>query len=184
MSHPLAPEPSRPRGASPGAPTPVPDDVLDAARGAERVVVLSGAGMSAESGVPTFRDAHEGLWERFDADELVTAEAWECDRALVWAWHWWLARLIRSREPHAGHLALAAWAARAPLEVITQNVDDLHERAGAANARSQAAARSSGTGVITGPTTVRGCPPGRPRAAASPHPPRAPSASSRPSPGW
>lgn len=112
---------------------PVPPEVAEAARRASRIVVLTGAGMSDESGVPTFRDAHSGLWERFDADELVTVQAWEEEPDLVWAWHWWLARLVRRTEPHAGHAALTRWAARENIEtfdIITQNVDDLHERAG------------------------------------------------------
>jgi NAD-dependent deacetylase len=108
----------------------VPEEILALARGARRVVVLSGAGMSDESGVPTFRDAHTGLWEKFDADALVTREAWEEDPDLVWGWHWWLARLVRAVQPHAGHAALADWARRVRVDVITQNVDDLHERAG------------------------------------------------------
>jgi len=111
-------------------PVPVPEEILAVARAARRVVVLSGAGMSDESGVPTFRDAHTGLWERFDADALVTRDAWEEDPELVWGWHWWLARLVRRTGPHPGHLALADWGRRVSLDVVTQNVDDLHERAG------------------------------------------------------
>ena len=108
----------------------IPEAVLAAARAARRVVVLTGAGMSDESGVPTFRDAHTGLWEQFDADALVTNEAWQEDPDLVWGWHWWLARLVRRSVPHEGHAALAQWARRTRVDVITQNVDDLHERAG------------------------------------------------------
>ncbi|MFC9786172.1 NAD-dependent deacetylase [Rhodococcus sp. NPDC127528] len=106
--------------------------VLDAARTARRVVVFSGAGMSAESGVPTFRDALTGLWERFDPAELATPEAWERDPALVWAWYEWRAALVRRAQPNAGHRALADWATRTEITVLTQNVDDLHERAGSA----------------------------------------------------
>ena len=111
-------------------------DALDAVRGlvaaAERPVVLSGAGMSAESGIPTFRDAQTGLWERFSAEELATEEAFLADPALVWSWYRWRARMVRARRPNPGHDAVAAWQRRTPdLEVVTQNVDDLHERAGA-----------------------------------------------------
>lgn len=92
--------------------------------------MLSGAGMSAESGVPTFRDAQTGLWEHFDPHDLATPDAWEHDRDRVWAWYLWRAALIRQVEPNDGHRALAALAARVPVDVVTQNVDDLHERAG------------------------------------------------------
>jgi NAD-dependent deacetylase len=98
---------------------------------AERIVVVSGAGMSAESGVPTFRDAQSGLWARFDASTLATAEAWRCDPPLVWAWYVWRMALVRQAQPHAGHAAITTLQGRRPaLQVITQNVDDLHERAG------------------------------------------------------
>ncbi len=92
--------------------TPIePDSALaDAVRFAERVVVFTGAGMSAESGVPTFRDALTGLWERFDPAELASPQAWERDPALVWAWYEWRAALVRRVEPNAGHRALAEWA--------------------------------------------------------------------------
>ncbi|MBW3084425.1 NAD-dependent protein deacylase Sir2 [Austwickia sp. TVS 96-490-7B] len=111
---------------------PVPDAVVEYARHASRIVVLTGAGMSDESGVPTFRDAHTGLWELHDPDRLVTAEAWAEEPELVFGWHWWLAQLVRRCHPHDGHLALARWAQRIPVDIITQNVDDLHERAGSA----------------------------------------------------
>lgn len=108
-----------------------PDPALvDAVRSAQRVVAFTGAGMSAESGVPTFRDALTGLWERFDPMELATPEAWARDPALVWAWYEWRAALVRRVRPNAGHVALADWARTTDLTVVTQNVDDLHERAG------------------------------------------------------
>lgn len=111
----------------------VPTEVLEAAASARRVTVVSGAGMSAESGVPTFRDAQTGLWQRYAAEDLATPEAWARDRAFVWAWYLWRLGLVRSAQPNAGHRALAEWA-RIPgapeLAVVTQNVDDLHERAG------------------------------------------------------
>ena len=111
----------------------VPTEILDLARSARRVTVLTGAGMSAESGVPTFRDAQTGLWERFDPAELATPQAWEEDPAQCWAWYAWRASLVRGAEPHPSHLALAQWQARpgVDLRISTQNVDDLHERAGA-----------------------------------------------------
>ena len=95
-----------------------------------RVCVLTGAGMSAESGIPTFRGTHDSLWSRFDPMRLATAEAWREDPALVWGWYRWRMRLVRDAQPNAGHRALAALAQRVPLSLVTQNVDDLHERAG------------------------------------------------------
>lgn len=95
-----------------------------------RVCVLTGAGMSAESGIPTFRGTHDSLWSRFDPMRLATAEAWRADPALVWGWYRWRMQLVREAQPNAGHVALADLARRVPLSLVTQNVDDLHERAG------------------------------------------------------
>lgn len=94
------------------------------------VCVLTGAGMSAESGIPTFRGTHDSLWSRFDPMRLATAEAWREDPALAWGWYRWRMQLVRDAQPNAGHRALAALAQRVPLWLVTQNVDDLHERAG------------------------------------------------------
>lgn len=95
-----------------------------------RICVLTGAGMSAESGIPTFRGTHDSLWSRFDPMRLATAEAWREDPALVWGWYRWRMQLVRHAQPNAGHRALAELAQRVPLSLVTQNVDDLHERAG------------------------------------------------------
>jgi NAD-dependent deacetylase len=101
---------------------------LDVAR---RVCVLTGAGISAESGIPTFRDALTGLWSQFRAEELATPEAFERDPHLVWEWYEWRRELVRKAEPNAGHRALAALAHRVlDLTLVTQNVDSLHQRAG------------------------------------------------------
>lgn len=98
---------------------------------ARRVVVFTGAGISAESGVPTFRDDLTGLWARFDAQRLATAEAFHADPDLVWGWYEWRRARVRRAQPNPGHLAIAALQTRVPdSTVITQNVDDLHERAG------------------------------------------------------
>jgi NAD-dependent protein deacetylase/lipoamidase len=102
-----------------------------ALRRATRVAVLTGAGVSAESGVPTFRDKQTGLWEKFDAAELATPFAFQRDPALVWGWYEWRRATVLSAEPNAAHRAIAALAERIPeFTLITQNVDDLHERAG------------------------------------------------------
>ncbi|MFF5294432.1 SIR2 family NAD-dependent protein deacylase [Paractinoplanes globisporus] len=106
-------------------------DVAELLRDAKRVVVFTGAGMSAESGVPTFRDALTGLWSRFDPKSLATPEAFAADPALVWGWYEWRRAEVERVRPNPGHEAVAAIEAHvADTVVITQNVDDLHERAG------------------------------------------------------
>ncbi len=97
---------------------------------ARAIVIFSGAGLSAESGIPTFREAQTGLWARFDPARLASPQGWHDDPALVWAWY--TARMVRVRAalPNAGHCALAQSAHAGRTALITQNVDDLHERAG------------------------------------------------------
>lgn len=102
---------------------------------ADHVCVFSGAGMSAESGIPTFRDALTGLWEKYDPADLATPEAWRRDSDLVWGWYRDRAARLGEVEPNAGHYAVAELgrkkeSAGGRVSVITQNVDDLHERAG------------------------------------------------------
>lgn len=109
---------------------PVPANVLELVRSAGVVTACTGAGMSAESGVPTFRDGESGLWSRYDFAELATPAAWERDPALVWAWYRWRAREVSAAQPNPGHIALAAIGSQRHVAVVTQNVDDLHERAG------------------------------------------------------
>lgn len=86
--------------------------------------------MSAESGVATFRDAQTGLWETFDPEELATPGAWRRQPDVVWAWYLWRYHLVRTVEPNAGHYAVAGWQQHADVRVVTQNIDNLHERAG------------------------------------------------------
>ncbi|HMO44681.1 MAG TPA: NAD-dependent deacylase [Rubrivivax sp.] len=99
---------------------------------ARRVCVLSGAGMSAESGIPTFRDAMSGLWAQFDPAELASEEGFRANPARVWAWYAQRKQGVRDAQPNAGHAALADYGRRRPgvLTIVTQNVDDLHQRAG------------------------------------------------------
>lgn len=88
--------------------------------------------MSHDSGIPTFRGAHNGLWARFDPSSLATPDAWRSDKELVWGWYLWRMAMVRQAQPNAGHLALARLQSAIPLDVVTQNVDDLHERGGSA----------------------------------------------------
>lgn len=108
----------------------LPEDLRARLIAAEHIAVLTGAGMSAESGVPTFRDVQDGLWAKYDPMTLATEEAFAEQPDLVWAWYLRRAQLIRQVEPNAGHRALADLAGFKRVSVITQNVDDLHERAG------------------------------------------------------
>jgi NAD-dependent deacetylase len=97
----------------------------------EHLVVFTGAGVSAESNIPTFRDALSGLWERFDPAELATPQAFRRDPAVVWGWYEWRRMKVLQAQPNAAHRAIVELARRVPkLSLITQNVDDLHERAG------------------------------------------------------
>ena len=92
-------------------------------------MVLTGAGVSAESGVPTFRGAG-GLWQNFRPEELATPEAFERDPRLVWEWYAWRRALVGACQPNAAHRALAGWALRGGIgTIVTQNVDGLHARA-------------------------------------------------------
>lgn len=105
--------------------------LVAALRDAQHVCVLTGAGISAESGVPTFRDAQQGLWSRYDPHQLATPEAFEEDPELLWRWYRWRRELVAKADPNPGHLALAKLAELVPrLTLVTQNVDGLHQRAG------------------------------------------------------
>ena len=106
-------------------------DLIARLRRGRHVVVFTGAGVSAESGIPTFRDAQSGLWENFDAQALATPDAFERDPALVWGWYEWRRLKVLASRPNPAHQAIAALEQRvARFTLITQNVDDLHERAG------------------------------------------------------
>lgn len=101
-------------------------NIRERLRSAKTVSVLTGAGISAESAVPTFRGAG-GLWKNFRPEDLATADAFTKDPKLVWEWYDWRRGLIAEAQPNPGHYALA------PYTIITQNVDGLHQRAGSQN---------------------------------------------------
>ena len=102
-------------------------------RDASSIAVLTGAGVSAESGVPTFR-GENGLWKQYRAEDLATPGAFERDPKLVWEWYDWRRSLIALAQPNPGHYALAGAESRARnFKLITQNVDGLHELAGSRN---------------------------------------------------
>ena len=109
----------------------IPDVLVTALRDARHVCVLTGAGVSAESGVPTFREAQDGFWSRYDPQDLATPEAFLADPALVWRWYRWRRELVADAQPNPGHHAIARLAELVPrFSLITQNVDNLHQRAG------------------------------------------------------
>ena len=100
---------------------------------ARKVAVLTGAGISAESGIPTFR-GQDGLWKRYRAEELATPTAFAADPRLVWEWYDWRRGIIGSKQPNLGHSVLASWETIFPdFNIITQNIDGFHPRAGSRN---------------------------------------------------
>lgn len=109
----------------------IPAGLISRLRTARKVAVLTGAGISAESGVPTFREAQTGLWARYNPEELATPDAFQRNPKLVWEWYTWRQQRVCQAEPNAGHRALVEMEQRiAEFTLITQNVDGLHRRAG------------------------------------------------------
>ena len=101
----------------------------------QHICILTGAGISAESGIPTFRDKQTGLWENYGAEDLATPEAFTRDPKLVWSWYQWRRQVVADKKPNPAHEALAQWqyysqSTGQHLTLITQNVDDLHEQTG------------------------------------------------------
>ncbi len=112
----------------------VPTALVEILREARNVAALTGSGVSAESGVPTFRDAQTGLWENFDPTELATPEAFARNPKLVWEWYEWRRKLIGEAKPNPAHRALAEMEKHIPkFTLVTQNVDGLHREAGSEN---------------------------------------------------
>ncbi|MFU8771662.1 MAG: SIR2 family NAD-dependent protein deacylase [Anaerolineales bacterium] len=103
-------------------------------RNSNHITVLTGAGISAESGVPTFRQAQSGLWAQYDPQQLATPQAFRRNPRLVWEWYSWRRELVNKAKPNPGHIALATMEQQVSrFTLITQNVDDLHRRAGSQN---------------------------------------------------
>ena len=109
----------------------IPVPLVTRLRAARRVAVLTGAGISAESGVPTFREAQTGLWARYNPEDLATPDAFRRNPKLVWEWYASRQERVRQVEPNPGHFALVMMERQiAEFTLITQNVDGLHRRAG------------------------------------------------------
>src|SRR5512147_3098598 len=108
-----------------------PPDLIAAARSAQHIAVLTGAGVSAESGIPTFRDTQVGLWEQYRPEDLATPEAFRRNPKLVWDWYAWRREIVAKARPNPGHYALATMQKRAlHFTLITQNIDGFHQLAG------------------------------------------------------
>src|SRR5437763_10495598 len=108
-----------------------PASLIESLRAAKKIVALTGAGISAESGLATFRDAQTGLWSKFKPEELATADAFQRNPKLIQDWYQWRREQALNAKPNPGHLALAEMDKRVPeFLLVTQNVDRLHERAG------------------------------------------------------
>src|SRR5919205_3789677 len=111
-----------------------PDELISILQKSTKVVALTGAGVSQESGLRTFRDAQTGLWAQYKPTELASPEAFRRDPKLIWDWYAWRREAVKGVRPNPGHYALAEIAQRNPQFVlITQNVDGLHRMAGNQN---------------------------------------------------
>ncbi len=109
------------------------EPVCDILSAAKFVCALTGAGISAESGIPTFR-GEDGLWKTYRAEQLATPTAFIQDPGLVWEWYDWRRGIIASKEPNPGHRVLAEWEYLFPnFALITQNIDGIHQRTGSKN---------------------------------------------------
>src|ERR1044072_2660289 len=112
----------------------LPPELIDRLRAAQRIVAFTGAGISAESGLSTFRDKQTGLWAKYRPEDLATPQAFQRNPRMVWEWYEWRRGFVAQAEPNPGHHALAEIeAARPGFLLATQNVDGLHARAGSRN---------------------------------------------------
>lgn len=112
----------------------LPAELIDRLREAKRIVAFTGAGISAESGLSTFRDKQTGLWAKYRPEDLATPQAFVRNPRMVWEWYEWRRGFVAEAQPNPGHHALAAIeAARPGFFLATQNIDGLHARAGSRN---------------------------------------------------
>ena len=110
------------------------EQAVDALQKARKVVFFTGAGISADSGILTYREKMSGIWAGYDPRDLETAKAFRENPALVWGWYLWRRLRVAQAEPNAAHLAISRMAnSQCQVSVVTQNIDDLHERAGSIN---------------------------------------------------
>ncbi|MCZ7602043.1 MAG: NAD-dependent deacylase [Melioribacteraceae bacterium] len=108
----------------------VPSELVEKLKSAENIVFYTGAGISAESGVPTFR-GKDGIWNKLKPEELANFSAFLRNSDMVWEWYQYRRKIVREAQPNAGHLAIAEFEMYYPnVTVVTQNVDNLHKRAG------------------------------------------------------
>lgn len=111
-----------------------PPDLVTLLLRTSKLVSLTGAGVSQESGLRTFRDAQTGLWAQYRPEELASPEAFARDPKLIWDWYAWRREAVKAVRPNAGHYALVEMEGRVPqFTLITQNVDGLHRMAGSRN---------------------------------------------------
>lgn len=117
-----------PDGDLPGL---LPAELIQAVKNAQNVEFFTGAGMSKDSGLDTFRDAQTGIWSHVDPQAMATIDSWARDPEPMLAWYLWRGTLCRRAQPNPGHLGIAEWGGLPGVEVhiTTQNIDDLHERA-------------------------------------------------------
>lgn len=112
----------------------MPPELIELLRDATKLTVLTGAGVSQESGLRTFRDAQTGLWAQYKPEDLASPQAFARNPKLIWDWYAWRREAVKSVRPNAGHYALAEIEKRIPeFTLITQNVDGLHRMAGSQN---------------------------------------------------
>ncbi len=139
LQHPPSrPSPARGEGATVRFMLDLPPDLIAALRAARRIVASTGAGISAESGISTFRDAQTGLWAKYKPEDLATPQAFLRNPRRVWEWYEWRRSVVATVEPNPGHHALARieaarGTAGADFLLVTQNVDGLHAKAGSRN---------------------------------------------------
>ena len=108
------------------------EKIADKLKQSEKIIFVTGAGISQESGIPTFR-GKDGLWRKYDPMKLATIDAFYEDPKLVWEWYEERRKNILAAKPNAGHIAIAELEEKKPVRVLTQNIDGLHQRAGSKN---------------------------------------------------